>query len=59
MGGEGDLMPYMTTSRYSGLRSFGEIYGSMFAIFTLAGAIAPLLMATGFDFLYALCVQSF
>jgi MFS family permease len=48
MGGEGDLMPYMT-SRYFGLRSFGEIYGSIFAIFTLAGAAAPLLMAIGFD----------
>jgi len=48
MGGEGDLMPYMT-SRYFGLRSFGEIYGSIFAIFTLAGAVAPLLMAMGFD----------
>jgi MFS family permease len=48
MGGEGDLMPYMT-SRYFGLRSFGEIYGSIFAIFTLAGAVAPLLMAIGFD----------
>jgi MFS family permease len=48
MGGEGDLMPYMT-SRYFGLRSFGEIYGSIFAVFTLAGAVAPLLMAIGFD----------
>jgi len=48
MGGEGDLMPYMT-SRYFGLRSFGEIYGSIFAIFALAGAVAPLLMAIGFD----------
>jgi MFS family permease len=48
MGGEGDLLPYMT-SRYFGLRSFGEIYGSMFAIFTLAGAVAPLIMAIGFD----------
>jgi MFS family permease len=48
MGGEGDLMPYMT-SRYFGLRSFGEIYGSIFAIFTFAGAVAPLLMAVGFD----------
>jgi MFS family permease len=48
MGGEGDLMPYMT-SRYFGLQSFSEIYGSIFAIFTLAGAVAPLLMAMGFD----------
>ena len=48
MGGEGDLMPYIA-SRYFGLRFFGEIYGSVFAIFTLTGAGAPLLMAIGFD----------
>ena len=48
MGSEGDLMPYIT-SRYFGMRFFGEIYGSVFAIFTLAGAAAPLLMALGFD----------
>lgn len=48
MGGEGDLMPYLT-SRYFGLRFFGEIYGSIFAMFTMAGAVAPLLMAIGFD----------
>jgi MFS family permease len=48
MGGEGDLMPYIT-SRYFGLRFFGEIYGSVFAVFTLTGAAAPFLMAVGFD----------
>jgi len=48
MGGEGDLMPYIT-GRYFGLRFFGEIYGSVFAVFTLTGAVAPLLMAAGFD----------
>jgi MFS family permease len=48
MGGEGDLMPYIT-GRYFGLRFFGEIYGSVFAIFTLIGAAAPFLMAVGFD----------
>jgi Ca2+/Na+ antiporter len=41
-------MPYMA-SRYFGLQSLGEIYGSIFAIFTLTGAVAPLLMAMGFD----------
>ena len=48
MGGEGDLMPYIT-GRYFGLRFFGEIYGSVFAVFTLTGAAAPFLMAVGFD----------
>jgi hypothetical protein len=48
MGGEGDLMPYIA-SRYFGLQFFGEIYGSIFAIFTLSGAAAPFLMAVGFD----------
>jgi MFS family permease len=48
MGGEGDLMPYIT-GRYFGLRFFGEIYGSLFAVFTLTGAVAPFLMAVGFD----------
>jgi len=48
MGGEGDLMPYMT-SRYFGLRFLGEVYGYIFAIFTLSGAVAPFLMAVGFD----------
>jgi len=48
MGAEGDVMPYLT-SRYFGLRFFGEIYGYTFATFTLAGALGPLLMAVGFD----------
>ena len=48
MGGEGDLMPYMT-SRYFGLRFLGEVYGYIFAMFTLTGAVAPFLMAVGFD----------
>ena len=48
MGAEGDLIAYCS-SRYFGLRSFGEIYGYLFAAFTLSGAIGPLLMAVGFD----------
>lgn len=48
MGAEGDLIAYCS-SRYFGLRSFGEIYGYLFAAFTLSGAIGPLLMAAGFD----------
>ena len=48
MGGEGDLMPYMT-SRYFGMRFLGEVYGYIFGMFTLSGAVAPFLMAVGFD----------
>jgi MFS family permease len=48
MGAEGDLIAYFT-SRYFGLRSFGEIYGYLFSAFTLSGALGPLLMAIGFD----------
>jgi MFS family permease len=48
MGAEGDLIAYLT-SRYFGLRSFGEIYGYLFSAYTLSGALGPLLMAIGFD----------
>jgi MFS family permease len=48
MGAEADIIAYLT-SRYFGLRSFGEIYGYMFAAYTLAGALGPALMAFGFD----------
>jgi MFS family permease len=48
MGAEGDIIAYLT-SRYFGLRSFGEIYGYAFASFLLAGALGPWLMGLGFD----------
>jgi len=48
MGAEVDIIAYLT-SRYFGLRSFGEIYGYLFAIYTLSGALGPVLMAEGFD----------
>jgi MFS family permease len=50
MGAEADIIAYLT-GRYFGLRSFGEIYGYLFAIFTLAGALGPVLMGAGFDHL--------
>jgi sugar phosphate permease len=50
MGAEADIIAYLT-SRYFGLRSFGEIYGYLFATFTLAGALGPVLMGTGYDHL--------
>jgi MFS family permease len=48
MGAEVDIIAYLT-SRYFGLHSFGEIYGYLFAVFTMAGAVGPILMAQGFD----------
>ncbi len=48
LGAELDVMPYMV-SRYFGLRAFGEIYSSTFAVFTLGGVVSPLLMGAGFD----------
>jgi MFS family permease len=48
IGAELDLMAYMT-SRYFGLRAFGEIYSYMFAAFLLGAVIGPLLMGAGFD----------
>lgn len=48
MGAEVDIIAYLT-SRYFGLRAFGEIYGYAFASYTLAGALGPWLMGLGFD----------
>jgi cyanate permease len=48
MGAEVDFIPFLI-SRYFGLRSFGEIYGSAFGAYVLAGALGPLLMGAGFD----------
>jgi MFS family permease len=48
LGAEVDVMPYLV-SRYFGLRSLGEIYGLIFASFTLGIAIGPYLMGAGFD----------
>jgi fucose permease len=48
MGSEGDMIAYFT-SRYFGLRSFGEIYGFTFGSYVLAGAGGAFLMGFGFD----------
>ncbi len=48
LGPEIDVMPYLV-SRYFGLGSFGEIYGLVFASFTLGIATVPYLMGAGFD----------
>jgi predicted MFS family arabinose efflux permease len=48
LGAEVDVMGYMT-SRYFGLRRFGEIYGWIVAIFSLSSAAGAALMAFSFD----------
>jgi MFS family permease len=48
MGAEVDIIAYLT-SRYFGLRAFGEIYGYAFASYAFAGALGPWLMGLGFD----------
>jgi MFS family permease len=48
IGAEGDVMPYLT-SRYFGLRCFGEICGIVFAGFSLAGGLGPYLMGAAYD----------
>ena len=47
VGAEVDLMAYMT-SRYFGMRSFGQIYSYMFALFTLSSGLGPFLMGGSF-----------
>ena len=60
MGAEGDIIAYLT-SRYFGLKAFGEIYGYAFGSFVLAGACGALLMGIGFDRTgsYTIPLQSF
>jgi cyanate permease len=48
MGAEVDIIAFLT-SRYFGLRAFGEVYGYAFASYVLAGALGPWLMGLGFD----------
>jgi MFS family permease len=48
LGAEVDLIAYLT-SRYFGLRAFGEIYSSLFSAFALAAAFGPLIMGKSFD----------
>jgi hypothetical protein len=42
-GAQLDVIPYMV-SRYFGLTAFAEIYGYLFAVFTLGGVVGPMLM---------------
>jgi predicted MFS family arabinose efflux permease len=48
LGAEVDLIAYML-SRYFGMRSFGEIYGYLFAVFMFGSGIGPFLMGLSFS----------
>jgi len=48
LGAEVDLIGYLQ-SRYFGLRAFGQVYGYLFAVFTVGSGVGPFLMATAFD----------
>ena len=48
LGAEIDVIGFMV-SRYFGLRAYGEIYGCMFAIFTVGTGLGPVLMGLSFD----------
>ena len=48
LGAEVDVIGFMV-SRYFGLRAYGEIYGCLFAIFTVGTGLGPVLMGLSFD----------
>jgi MFS family permease len=48
IGSEMDLMSFLV-SRYFGLKSFGEIYGYMFCIFSVGTGVGPYLMGLSYD----------
>lgn len=48
LGAEVDLIGYLQ-SRYFGLRAFGQVYGYLFAIFTVGTGIGPFAMGASFD----------
>jgi cyanate permease len=48
LGAEFDLMAYLV-SRYLGLRSYGQLYGYLYAAFGLGAGTGPVLMGWLFD----------
>ncbi len=48
LGAEVDLIAFLS-SRYLGMRSFGEIYGYLFAIFMVGSGLGPFVMGVSFD----------
>ena len=47
-GAEGDLIPFLTR-KYFGQKAFGSIYGTLFGIATLGGAVGPYAYGLAFD----------
>lgn len=47
-GAEGDLIPFLTR-KYFGQSAFGSIYGTLFGIATMGGAVGPYLYGLAFD----------
>jgi MFS family permease len=48
IGAEVDIIGYLT-SRYFGLRSYGEIFGWIWTVFGISGGLGAYLMGVGFD----------
>jgi MFS family permease len=48
MGAEVDLIAYLQ-SRYFGLRAFGQIYGYLFAVFTVGTGLGPFVMGVSYN----------
>lgn len=48
LGAEVDIVGYLV-SRYFGIRHYGEIYGYIFAIFTIGSGLGPYVMGLNFD----------
>ncbi|WP_431258516.1 MFS transporter [Roseateles chitinivorans] len=48
LGVEGDLIPF-AVRRYFGSRSFGGIYGTLFAVYILGGVAGPVIFGWSFD----------
>lgn len=48
LGAEVDLIGYLQ-SRYFGLRAFGQIYGYLFAVFTVGTGLGPFVMGATYD----------
>lgn len=48
MGAEVDLIAYLQ-SRYFGLRAFGQLYGYLFAVFTVGTGLGPFVMGATYD----------
>jgi predicted MFS family arabinose efflux permease len=52
LGAEVDVIGYLV-GRYFGLRRYGQIYGYMFAVFTIGSGVGPYLMGLSFDFMHS------